>query len=529
VNPDGKAAKALKGLGYSFFFSAMLLFFFVMTFPDEAARDWAEVQGSNFLGSPVQIEKAELTGLIGLNAEGIILRLKKIEDEKPGVRTSEGKKKKPLPPPRLIEINRLNIDASPFSMLFSDALEFTFTGEVQGGEVSDGLITIDTEKQTKTLRIGSIEDVRLGAERFLQGVVGLDLQGILSGSVAVSLGKSASNIQDGTIDLTLSDAQVVKPSFKHKSMGVIGLTDTTVGSLRIRAVVKPLTELPGSNKRRNRKSKNSMVIHFEELSSDSPELAFKTEDKSAIHFDPERSIGDATLDLHFAVFVKEAYLEKEGENVEGAVGKHNKIISQAARMRLIPTLARVYRKGVFGVMCTGKMSKPDCSFKRTKLKFEDKKKARKKPTSVSRRDAKKRKKRASPPPSTRAPLRKNSASTNSRSGTPVPTANNARRESSRGVTGRSPSANTIPPSRTERPVRKMAPLDRNLIPGARANVTSTTRRTQPSLREPQAEEEETEEEEEEESSDDDEGEEEDEDDEGDNDDDDEGNEEGEDE
>jgi type II secretion system protein N len=500
VNPDGKAAKALKGLGYSFFFLAMLLFFFVMTFPDEAAKDWAEVQGSNFLGSPVQIEKAELTGLIGLDAEGIILRLKKIEDEKPAGKASEGKSKKPLPPPRLIEINRLSIDASPLSLLFSDALEFTFTGEVQGGEITDGLISIDTEKQTKKLRIGSIEGVRLGAERFLQGVVGLDLQGILSGSISVTLGKSASHIQDGTIDLSLGEAQVIKPSFKHKTMGLIGLTDTELGELRIRAVVKPLTELPGSKKRRNRKSKNSMVIHFEELSSDSPELAFRAEDKSAIHFDPERSIGDATLDLHFAVFVKEAYLEKEGENVEGAVGKHNKIISQAARMRLIPTLARVYRKGVFGVMCIGKMSKPDCSFKRTKLKFEDKK-ARKKATSVSRRDAKKRTKRPAPAPSTRAPLRKNSASNNPRAVAPSTKANTSRRESSQGVTGRSPSANTIPPSRTERPMRKMDSTDRNIIPSARANVTSTTRRMQPSLREPEVEEEEEGDEEEPESSD----------------------------
>ena len=206
MNLDGKAAKVLKGLGYSVFFVTALLFFFVATFPDEAAKDWAQVQGSNFLGSPVQIDKAELTGLIGVNAEGIILRLKKIEESTPPANGSDGAKK-PLSPPRLIEINRLKIDASPFAMLFDNVLKFTFNGEVQGGEISDGVISIDTETKKKSVRIGSIENVRLGAERVLLGIVGLDLQGVLEGSFDVELGQSASHIQDGELDLTLSSAR----------------------------------------------------------------------------------------------------------------------------------------------------------------------------------------------------------------------------------------------------------------------------------------------------------------------------------
>ncbi len=214
MNLDGRAAKVLKGAGYSLFFTSALLFFLVATFPDEAAKDWAQVQGSNFLGTPVQIDKAELTGLVGVNAEGVILRLKEIEETKPGSTEGEGKKK-PSAPPRLIEISRLNIESSPFALLFGDKLEFTFDGEVQGGEIKNGVITLDTETQSKRLSIGSIDNIRLGAERFLMGIVGLDLQGILSGSFAVTLGKSASQIKGGEIDLTLGEAQVIKPSFKH--------------------------------------------------------------------------------------------------------------------------------------------------------------------------------------------------------------------------------------------------------------------------------------------------------------------------
>jgi len=395
----------------------------------------------------------------------------------------------------------LKIDASPFAMLFDNLIKFTFNGEVQGGEINDGEISIDTETQKKRIRIGSIEDIRLGAERFLLGIVGLDLQGTLEGSFDVELGKTASHIQDGSIDLTLNSAKVIKPSFKGPgSMGLIGLTDTDIGDLRIRAVVKPLKELPGAGGRRNRKSKSSLVIHFEELNCDSEELAFQVEKKSAIHFDPTRSIGDATLDLHFAVYVKDAYLEKEGENFEGSVGKHNKIISQAARMRLIPKLARVYRKGVFGVMCTGKMSKPDCDFKRTSLKFE-KTTPRKEKTNVARKD---RNKRASKKPSTRRPPARSetsSSATTRRASTPPPRTVNARADRTSGVSGRSPRTNTISPSRIERPARKAASSSRTIMPGA-ASVTDTLRRKAPPIREPLGEDNGEEEDSEEEESDD---------------------------
>ena len=323
----------------------------------------------------------------------------------------------------------------------------------------------------------------LGAERFLLGVVGLDLRGLLSGSFEVTLGKTASHILGGKIDLSLDVAKVIKPAFKHKTMGLIVLTDTELGKLRIQAAVKPLKELPGVGKRRNRKSKDAMVIHFEELSSDSPELAFKAEPKSAIHFDPARSIGDATLDLHFAVHVKQAYLEKEGENSEGAVGKHNKIIAQAARMRLIPKLARVYRNGVFGVMCTGKLSKPDCDFKRTSLKFE--KEEPNKREAASSRDRANRRKRSARGRTKASNAMTESSNAAARRPPPPPRADSRVKRERLSSSGSSTArTKAIDSSRINRPDRNMG--SSSALPTASRNVTNTVRRTAPvpTLRQP---------------------------------------------
>jgi hypothetical protein len=360
-------------------------------------------------------------------------------------------------------------------------MEFEFKGEVQGGTISKGKLSIDSASQTKRVQVGAIEDVTLGAERFLLGLIGLDVRATVNGMIDLTMGPTAAKIQSGTIELTLSGAEVLKPSFKHKTMGRIGLTDVDIGLLRLRAVVKPLTELPGYKARRARKNKDSMVIHIEELSSESDELAFKTEEKSAIHFSPDKPISEATVDLHFAVFVKQALLEKRGENHEGVEDTHNSVISKAAKMRLIPTLARVYRKGVFGVICTGKLSKPDCRFKRTKLRFDEDKGSKSADKPVSRRS--KKRDRVRPLAKNRPALRKNADRGSSAS------SDRARNTSPRAVTPRGARGKTsrldgsrkgrIQPSTVDRPIRPSSGRDRVTIPSLTSTVPSSIRKGAP--------------------------------------------------
>jgi hypothetical protein len=299
------------------------------------------------------------------------------------------------------------------------------------------------------------------------------------------MGPTAAKIQGGTIDLTFEGTVVLKPSFEHKTMGRIGLTDVEIGVLRLRAVVKPLTELPGYMARRARKNKDSMVIHIEELSSESDEFAFKTEEKSAIHFSPDKPISEATVDLHFAVFVKKALLEKRGKNHEGVDGEHNSIISKAAKLRLIPTLARVYRKGIFGVICTGKLSKPNCRFKRTKVRFDEDKDSTSAGTPVSKRSTKR--DRVRPGAKKRPALRKNakrgSSATSDRARNTSPKAVTPR--DSRGSASRidTPRVDRIRPSTVERPVRPSSARGRVNIPTLTSTVPSSIRKGAP-LEEP---------------------------------------------
>jgi len=424
--PSFNLASAGKAAGYVFFFIIATIFFIVVTFPDEKMRQFVEVQASNAIGAPLSIEEGGLTGLGVLDFSGLQIRLGPVAKPTkwPGMdqvpEPAKGKGKKKGPKFRFINGDRLHIDASITSLLFGDAYEAAFDGEFMGGELKDGVFKVDKETGKATVTVGVIDSLLLGPEKLLKGATagdnsaGYDLRGQLSGSLSVTWGKRPTDLR-GEIDLAIAGARIVKPMIPPtKAMPApIELSDIELGTIRIKIGIDEVSKIPGLGKRsrRSRRTKNPkagvpaapsaepVAIHFAEIGNDSEEVVLSVDPRSVIRIAPGKPFKQATMDLHMAVQILPAYIDKKvTDKKSGETSQPNKLLSMVMKDRKI---RRSTLNGVIGFKCVGPIAKIKCdlerprrgSFKKAKPKFgrdkkdpkDDLKKDKKKPGTSAKR------------------------------------------------------------------------------------------------------------------------------------------------
>jgi hypothetical protein len=416
----------LKFLGYSAFFFVAVLVFTIAGFPDEQLRETAQSHLTTALGVPVQVEKAALTGLVGVELQDVIIRLGKLKSEEEEQKAAEAEKKdisakgngplkasakgaakagkktnkKTRLPPRLVDIKTLRFDASVWDIMWAASgayepdgghREFEISAALQGGTIDAITLGIDQDKHVLDIGVTGIEGVALGGARLFKGLTGFDLRGVLEGNiqfatqftklfakktdphplakvVAYALSKGAT-LSKTDVNLTIKGARILAPVIASKRMGTEYLTDVNLGDLSIKVKLKKRSELPGLKGRRASRRGGDTLLHIEEFNSNSPEVSIRVGEKSTIRLRRGRPFTQATIDIHIAIHLKRSFIEKKGKNARGEIGQHNKKIELFAKYE--PTLKRAYRNGIIGVYCRGRLSKPRCGVERSRVRFEE--------------------------------------------------------------------------------------------------------------------------------------------------------------
>ncbi|MCB9785178.1 MAG: type II secretion system protein GspN [Deltaproteobacteria bacterium] len=341
-----------KGAGYVAFFVFCTLIFAVWTFPEDRAREFLEDKGGEALGAEVRIGELDLSVTGGAELTDVVVKLqpKKVAGP-PGAPP-------PKPgPPRVLKIDRFEGDVGVFALALSRALHATFEMDMQGGTVRGGRLERVPEEGSE-LSIEAIEGVRLGPEGLFLALVGYDLQGVLGGTIDLKQGVDPSEIE-GTVDVGLSSARIVKPVIPTRQLGPLTLSDVDLGELQLKLVAGKASEVGAARKGAVRgRGGDDTVIRFEDVGASGKDLELEFDDASVINVRQGEPLGNALIDIHFAVHFTDAFLEKRVKGDDGEMSQPNKILQMAfrqdARMR------GSMRDGVLGIGCRGTLSKPDC-------------------------------------------------------------------------------------------------------------------------------------------------------------------------
>ena len=408
VNTSLSLGRTGKVLGYTGFFIVALVFFLVLTFPDAKLRGFLSTHASNMLGAPVAIEEGGLSGLGSIDLSGIQIRLGPIVEPKlPGAPPEISNKKKRKPKFRIITADRLSADASLTSALFGDAYEASFDGELMGGRIDGGTLSLSKDDGKLSIGITAIQELVFGSEQLFKGWTagktfpGVDLRGQLSGDVKITLGRKPTDIR-GAVTLNLSAARILKPVLPQG----LELTDVDLGTLRLKIVIDEVSNIPILGKRarrsRNRRGKvpqspevakaEPVAIHLAELSNDSDEILLSADPRSVIRVLPGKPWSQAVADLHLAVEILPAFRDKKvADTTTGEQVAKNK--TPLSLMKGLAQVRAATLNGVIGIKCTGALKDISCklarprrgSIKSSKPKFgRDRKPAKKPPTASSK-------------------------------------------------------------------------------------------------------------------------------------------------
>jgi type II secretion system protein N len=213
--------RVLKGMGYPAFYTFSLFVFFGLTFPYDRlkSRVVAEFNSRQPAGAGTRLEVDEMSGywLSGVEAEGVKLT-------SPAAPAEDGKPREA----RVVKIDEIHARVSLLRLLFG-TLRISFGGDVFGGKLSgstsdaDGARSVDVE----------LDAVDVGDLPAFREMVGLPLQGKLSGTIQLELPESKFSKAEGKIELTIVDLAI--GDGKAKIRDTIALPKLEAGELTLEA------------------------------------------------------------------------------------------------------------------------------------------------------------------------------------------------------------------------------------------------------------------------------------------------------
>jgi len=218
--------KILLWIGYPAFYFFCFFVFAYFTFPFEHVRDRIIVEfakDQQKTGGAMRLEIEELTSywVSGVDARGIRL----ISPAPPPA--ADGTKK----PASEIEIERLTARVSILPLLIG-RVTFNITAKAMGGTIE---ASSSKKGEDRTLE-ADIEKLAVGRVTPLVEMVGLPMEGDLSGHIDISMPEGKLAKSNGTVKLTFADYAVGDGKTKIKD--TIALPKMTIGDLTLDSDIK---------------------------------------------------------------------------------------------------------------------------------------------------------------------------------------------------------------------------------------------------------------------------------------------------
>ncbi|MSP93071.1 MAG: type II secretion system protein GspN [Myxococcales bacterium] len=371
--------------GYVGFFALVLVLAVPATFPARQAKLYLTKRAAA-AGFPLKIDDLRL-GLLGrIEVAGLALTLPGREGE-----AQDGGAPGLSVPEVTLKVARLDGRVALLPLL-GKALDVSFEAEAGGGTIEDGHFSMKGE--AFDVEIGKIAGLSLAqmgiGPRLLAATrtVGGDLDGALGGALKVHYGGSPEDLT-GTVDLDMTDAELLRPEIAVKGQGVVRVQDLGLGTvtLKIRMALKQNVAVLAAQ----RGQEKATVIHIEALEAQGGQVELLTEETSHVLIPPGKTgFKAASLNLHFAFAVnnkaparkaKAGAPEAANAGADGTPDAADKgkapgdKTAAAARAVTAPTegaqlatllaglekvLKPFERNGYVGVSCTGPLLRPQC-------------------------------------------------------------------------------------------------------------------------------------------------------------------------
>ncbi len=366
-----------KGLGWALCFLVLVIWFSALGFPEDRAREFVEIKGSEALGGDLRVGAVSISGLYsGAEISDLSLRLPAIvEDAGPGVPIAPPEGADDKRPPRMMTADRLDVEIGRMALALGSVVEASAEADLMGGAVRGIDVVWPLEGGESRLKVERIEGVRLGPEGLFKGLIGFDVRGVLGGTLDVKLHTLEERL-GGEVDIALSGAKVVKPMVPTRQLGPITLSDIELGELQVKVSAGLESEV-GVKKGRARRGPEATAIVFTDVGASGEDVELQIDEKSVIRLSPNTPFDRATMDVHLAVHFKDSFYDKKVKGEDGSTSQPNKILRMALQQDA--KLRASVRDGVLGIACRGLVSKPDCrlepprvrGFKKRKPRFSE--------------------------------------------------------------------------------------------------------------------------------------------------------------
>ena len=371
--------------GYVAFFALMLVVAVPATFPARQAKLYLTKRAAA-AGFPLQIGDLRFGWLGGVDVGGLELTVPGQEGE-----VQDGGAPGLGVPEVTLKVARLRGRVSLLPLL-GKAVDVTFEVEAGGGTIEDGHFSMKGE--AFDVEVGKITGLSLAqmgiGPRLLAAtkMIGGDLDGALGGSLKVHYGGTPEDLT-GSIDLDMTDAELVRPDIAVKGQGVVRVQDLGLGNvtLKIRMALKQNVAVLAAQ----RGQEKATVIHIEAMEAQGGLVELLTEETSHVLIPPGKTgFKAASLHVHFAFAVNTKAAAKKGKQAgketgapgtEGAAAAGDRAAgaaspavaadaAPAAEGAQLATLLAGFEKllkpfernGYIGVACTGPLLRPQCRF-----------------------------------------------------------------------------------------------------------------------------------------------------------------------
>jgi len=212
-----KYAKHAKWVGYPLFYLACLLVFAALTFPYGKLKEHLIGAFNAQQHATGGNQELQIDGMSGYWLSGARLK---------GVRLFTASTE-PGQPPQKIEIEEATFRYGILSAIFAGGSTVSFDAHAFGGEIS-GSYETGGKDQSLALSIGAID---IGRVEPLARILGVPLQGKMSGSVELKMPDGRASKATGSVSLVASDVAV--GDGKAKIKGALALPTIHVGTMTV--------------------------------------------------------------------------------------------------------------------------------------------------------------------------------------------------------------------------------------------------------------------------------------------------------
>ena len=347
--------KGLKIGGVAVFALVSFVISIGYTLPEERIKSLIEAKAAD-AGIVLSIADFDASGFGGVTIEGIRAELSPLVSE-----AADGTR---LEQPRKLEIDRMDLDVSLFSLLLGKP-SFKLTVLDEGGHVGPARIKVLAD--SIDVEIEEIVDFPIprgfpagpfplsGVIRSGKGRIQWDRAGGIAGS-------------EGAFELKAEKVTALKPVLNTKQAGAIGLTDIALGTFEASLIIDKRSNIAAlkSSKGRSQTGGEGRVIYFETLKVDGKDIKAMVEGNSLIRLASGRPLSKAQLTLEMAFAIEEAFFSKTNKDSTDTPNKFLKTL-----LDLDPRWKSAKSGEFYGLMCTGTLDRPNCLPRRPSVRGGD--------------------------------------------------------------------------------------------------------------------------------------------------------------